>query len=484
MVRDVSSQNATSLGEMPHHDAEASEILAERLRQINDRRLMKGHLSTALARMMREPVEVIEHEIQYCKVKPWPDVTLALQMTLECANGNVRRCHVSCTIRPTVSKALEQFEDEVSRHSDRSIAVVPEMAMIVRLFPCDLVLTGLSAATDESGMLALFRAHLPHREDGCRPSALRYDVVHYKPQRLCTLRYTVQLTHPTGDLTGMTDVYGKVYCDDRWKSSLEFQSAMWRAACASETVWRTARPVVCVSKERFILQEAVDGRPFRRVFDELTQDDASEAELKQAECHLTAVARTVRSMQHAPIRLGPRLDFAALWGNQAKNLPYLAYSYPKLGRELGRLRTALARFEGTLCSQPLGPAHGDFAYANVLLEGGVVGVIDFDKGGQAEPAYDPAYFLTHLSSFGIRHPKRLRHVTRLCEVFRQAYLGLAPEVPPHRLALYEALDLVAYVLRNFKKQSHQPNWVPWAHAQIEYAWERLSWATRQGRFVS
>lgn len=484
MVRDVSPQSATSLGEIPHHDAEAREVLAERLRQINERQRMKGLLSTALAHMMREPVDVIEHEIQYCKVKPWPDINLALRVTMRCATGGVLRCHVSCTIRPTASNALEQFEDEVSRRSDRSIAVVPEMAMIVRLFPCDLVLTGLRAATNESGMLALFRRHLPRREDGCRPSALRYEVVHYKPQRLCTLRYTVQLTHPTDTVTGVADVYGKVYCDDRWKSSHEFQSAMWRAACAGDNVWRTARPVVCVAEERFILQEAVEGRPFRRVFDELTQEDASEAELARAERHLTAVAETVRSMQRAPVRLGPRLDFATLWESQAKNLPYLNHSHPKLGRELARLRTALARSEGTLCSQSLGPAHGDFAYANVVLENGVVGVIDFDKGGQAEPAYDPAYFLTHLSSFGIRHPKRLRHVTRLCEAFRQAYLGLAPEVPPHRLALYEALDLVAYVLRNFKKQSHQPNWVPWAHTQIEYAWERLTWATRQGRCAS
>ena len=484
MGRDVFWQDATPVGEGPSLDAGATEVLAERLRQINDRRLMKGLVSTALAHMLREPVDVVEHEVQYCKVKPWPDINLALQVTLRCATGGLRRCHLSCTIRPKTSNALEQFEDEVSRRSDRSIAVVPEMAMIVRLFPCDLVLTGLGAATNESGMIALLRAHLPPREDDCRPGALRYEVVHYKPERLCTLRYTVQLIHPTNRLTGVTDVYGKVYCDDRWKSSHEFQSAMWRAASASDNVWRTARPVVCVPEARFVLQEAVEGRPFRRVFDELTQDDASEAELTQAVRLLTAVARTVRLMQRAPVLLGPRLDFATLWGNQARNLPYLDHSYPRLGRELARLRTALARFEGRVGSLPLGPAHGDFAYANVLVDNGVVGVIDFDKGGQAEPAYDPAYFLTHLSSFGIRHPKRLRHVTRLCEVFRHAYLGFAPEVPPHRLALYEALDLVAYVLRNFKKQSHQPNWVPWADAQIACAWERLTWATRQRRCAS
>ena len=484
MVREAASQDAASPGEMPYRDDNVSDVVSRRLQQINERQLMRGLLGGALERMLGEPVEVDHYEIQYCKVKPWPDINLALVLTLRCANSSVLRRHVSCTIRPHVSSALEQFEDEVSRHSDRSIALVPEMSMLMRLFPCDPVLTGLNVATNVSGMLALLRAHLPHREDGCRPSALGYEVVHYKPERLCTLRYTVQLTDPAHRLTRVSDVYGKVYCDDRWKSSTEFQTAMWRAASASGNVWRTARPIASVPEDKFVLQEAVGGRPFRRVFDELTQENASEAELIQAERHLAAVACAVRSMQRTSLRLGSSLDFSTLWANQAKNLPYLEYAHPKLARELTRLRTAIARLEGTFCRQPLGPAHGDFAYANVLLEDEVVGVIDFDKGGQAEPAYDPAYFLTHLSSFGIRHPKRLRHVSRLCEAFRNTYLALAPDVPPHRLALYEALDLAAYVLRNFKKQSHQPNWLPWAEAQIEYAWERLTWAARQRSFAS
>jgi hypothetical protein len=69
----------------------------------------------------------------------------------------------------------------------------------------------------------------------------------------------------------------------------------------------------------------------------------------------------------------------------------------------------------------------------------------------------------------------------LCDHFRQAYLELAPDVSPRRLALYEALDLSAYVLRNFRKQSHQARWLKWATGQIESAWERLAHAARTGR---
>ena len=92
---------------------------------------------------------------------------------------------------------------------------------------------------------------------------------------------------------------------------------------------------------------------------------------------------------------------------------------------------------------------------------------------RAEEAFDVAYFLTHMWSFGIRHPKRMKHVAKLSLDMRQSYLELAPEVSSERLALYEALDFAAYVLRNFRKQSHQEQWLAWAGAQIEAAWDRL-----------
>jgi hypothetical protein len=65
------------------------------------------------------------------------------------------------------------------------------------------------------------------------------------------------------------------------------------------------------------------------------------------------------------------------------------------------------------------------------------------------------------------------HVAVLAERFRAAFLALAPEVSAERLALYEALDFAAYVLRNFRKQSHQTKWLAWATGQVAAAWDRL-----------
>jgi len=69
-------------------------------------------------------------------------------------------------------------------------------------------------------------------------------------------------------------------------------------------------------------------------------------------------------------------------------------------------------------------------------------------------------------------------VARLWQRFRDCYLGLAPEVSPARLSLYEALDFAGYVLRNFRKQSHQPGWLTWANGQVDAAWERLGLSSK------
>jgi hypothetical protein len=84
----------------------------------------------------------------------------------------------------------------------------------------------------------------------------------------------------------------------------------------------------------------------------------------------------------------------------------------------------------------------------------------------------------------LRHPERAAQLRRLCDQFRQAYFELAPAVSPRRLAVYEALDLSAYVLRNFRKRSHQTEWLGWAKGQIESAWERLDHAAAGGRSAS
>ena len=448
---------------------------------------MRPVLSAVLERLIGEPVTVEAYEVHFCKLEPWVFIDAAFTVTVRCPrNGGSVLRHLSSTFWSTTERAAEQYNDELSglangriatpfdtSHSQRGITLVPEMAMVARLFPVDPALTGLPGATDSDRMTSLLGTHLREcREDGWRPSLLDYEVMRYKPGHLCTVGYSVRLEHPRSPAAVTRQFFGKVFRDDRWQHRYALLEATWQAACASGGAWHAARPVASVPGWRFVLQEGVTGQQFRDVVAYLP-DNASEPQLSEAERRVRAVATAVRAMQLAPIALGPRCDFASLLECQDSNLEYLWQCQPVLAGELTRLRRELAKLERTIPMQPLVFAHGDLAHGNVLLDGERVGIIDFDKAGQAEPAYDVAYFLTHLSSFGIRRAGRQCNVARLREAFRSAYLGMAPEVSPRRLALYEALDLSAYVLRNFRKRSHEDTWLEWSRAQTILAWERL-----------
>jgi len=476
--------------------SDPAEILTSRLEQLRDRDYMKTVLQRALDDLSPRTVEVRDFEITYCKVKPWRDVSLALSVDSHYGrSGDSCRQFVSGSMwaslddarthwREELASATDGFAGEPGRdpHARASAVFVPELATVLRLFPADSVLTGLGPATDLAGMTALLSESLPEcRDEGWRMRDLEVEPVHYKPARLCTLRYSLLLDHPKGGESRRVHLFGKVYRDNRWEQSYETLATTWNAAAASGGAWHAARPIAVVPEWRFLVQSAVPGDRFRQALADLTVDDARPDQLRQVAGHLEAVARAVRSLQRAPVAQGPRLDFAALFAAQQRNLDYLGGVHDGTARELERLRREIERVAAATPASALVLSHGDFAHGNVMLHGNEVGIIDFDRMGQAEPAYDVAYFLTHLTSFTLRHPRRAAHMRPLCDHFRAAYLELAPEVSPRRLALYEALDLSAYVLRNFRKQSHQARWLKWAGGQIESAWERLDHAARVGR---
>ncbi len=458
---------------------DAAAALSERLTRLADGALMRTLLQQALDDLWPQCFTVEDYAIDHCKVTPWREISVALSLTRRSTRtGERSRQIIAATVFATV--------DEARRHLQRSrpvcdtaasLALVPEMAMVMRPFPFDTGLSGLGHATDTGAMTAVLAAHLPQcRDQGWRVRGLVCEPLQYKPQRLCTLRYTITLDRSGTFDEQRLEVFGKVYRDDRWRRSYALLEATWQASVDSGGTWAAAQPLAAVESCRLIIQSAVRGRQFRHVLGDVTAGGGHPDDLGNAETYLTAVARAVHRLQQAPIALGSWLDFRTLLGAQRDNLSCLYQVHPQLARELQQVRAAVERLAERSPASPVGFAHGDFAHGNVLVGTGPVGIIDFDRAGQAEAAYDAAYFLTHLSSFGLRHLERAGLVRRLSEYFRETFCALA-RVSPQRLAVYEALDLSAYVLRNFRKRSHQPEWIGWATGQIQAAWERLEAAS-------
>ena len=477
----------------PRDGGETSGVLAQRLEQLRDPGWLATVLETALAQMTSARPRVTGHEIDYCKIKPNRDINVALRAHLAGGAGPSQQ-RFSCTIYASAAvlrqKLAEDERSELPASTSRRlaaagfappVAVLDDPAMIVRVFPVDPALPGLAPATDAEAMLPLFGARLADcLRLGRPPHRFAHEVLHYKPRRSCAIHYTIDLGG--GELS--VRVYGKLSRDERGLRYHQLQTSAFSASMASGGLWRAARPVDYVPQWRLMLQEAVPGRDFRVAFADLTPDRATPAQLDEVGRLLDGIARAIHGLQRAPIVPGAVLTFDRLLAAQDRNLHYMQGLQPELAKDLAAIRKEAARLARETPANPLVFAHGDFAHGNLLVDGARIGIIDFDKAGAAEPAYDVAYFLTHMWSFGLRHDKRMPHVVRLCERFRSAYLGLAPEVSSARLALYEALDFAAYVLRNFRKQSHQASWLLWARGQVDAAWDRLGVAAGKKGAIS
>ena len=465
--------------ELETDDGAVTGVLARRLEQLRDAKWLNSVLESALAQMMTTGPRVTAHDIDYCKIKPNRDINVALRARLGSNGGVPHRLSATFYASPATCR-MKHAED--AQHEPlpatrqqllaagfvRPVAVLDEPAMILRAFPMDPALPGLAAATDTSEMLPLFASRLEAcRRTGVAPRGFTHEILHYKPRRSCAIHYRIDLGGDTAR------VYGKLSRDERGQHHHQLLTSAFEAASASGGAWRAARPMGYVEQWRLLLQEAVPGRDFRLVFADLTPDDVTDAQLTQAGRLLDGIASAVRGLQRAPIVPGAMMTFEKLLGAQERNLHYMSKLQPGLAGELGAIRGEAIRLQRETRAGDLVFAHGDFAHGNLLIEGDRIGIIDFDKAGAAEPAYDVAYFLTHMWSFGLRHQKRMRHVQALCQRFRAAYLAQAPEVSSERLALYEALDFAAYVLRNFRKQSHQGSWLEWAQGQVAAAWDRL-----------
>jgi aminoglycoside phosphotransferase (APT) family kinase protein len=132
----------------------------------------------------------------------------------------------------------------------------------------------------------------------------------------------------------------------------------------------------------------------------------------------------------------------------------------------GAATPLLARLNALAREHPadsLRPAHHSFRPAQVLLNDGQIGFIDFDGFCSAEPAIDVGLFRAIVKDVGLQalqgrkwsggrppRPEHLAQLDELCEGYSMSYESVA-SISRRRVALWEALYLLRLVLHSWTK---------------------------------
>ena len=290
---------------------------------------------------------------------------------------------------------------------------VPELDLLLWLWPCDPVLSQLAALLEPAVTQSLWDA-----------PAADIQVPRYEPERRATLRYT----HADGRV-----IYAKTFADTRGETVFRRFAWMWERAQQSADAPLVARPLQCSADGRTLFQEAARGTPLLQ----LALDPPNGK-------WLLPLAHAIATVHTAPASLaGPSPRDREHWLVEVRRrrnkisrvLPELTELADATANAIVHAAAHLPMHEPTLI-------HGDFHPDQVWFDGQRIVLFDFDECALGDPMEDLAEFIVKLPAGAINAQ------------FVAQWLGAYAQVAPQsfcrqRLAWHMAVQQLLQASRAF-----------------------------------
>jgi Ser/Thr protein kinase RdoA (MazF antagonist) len=233
---------------------------------------------------------------------------------------------------------------------------------------------------------------------------------------------------------GPERVIAKTYSSEKGRIAFDGMVALWRSPLRTSEHVTIAEPLAFVEELNVLLQGPVPGT---ETLKDLVKPALAAGDLDVVGQAFGRTARGLAALHGCGAAATP-----ATWQQELADvrnrLTRLARWVPDVDRPASTWLDKLDE-RARLCpaDTPV-PSHRSFRPAQVLLDGGEVGFIDFDGFCEAEPAMDLALFVATVKNLGMRAGAPTDQVERLCDGFVDEYRGFG-EVTPERVALWEAL---------------------------------------------
>lgn len=350
---------------------------------------------------------------------------------------------------------------------------LPELRLQLRTQAADVALPAVALLTDPDEARPLLEDILRTGEFECddlRLAAVTPQVTAYKPGVRCTVLCHLEYVGEAGDRRWPAMLVAKVHDDDEGERSYRTLRQLWDSPLGRSEHVAIARPLAYDPQLRLLVTSAIpEEQTLKELISSALLEETGETEASlAATMRLTALG--LADLHQCGVAHGPVVSWDDELAVLRKKRDKLAAVVPRLdalGRSVfERLQVAAAATP----AEPVGPVHHSFRPAQVLIAGGRIGFIDFDKLCQSEPGSDLAMFLTKIRHAGLNKlhasredeedealddAARLARIVRtddICEGFVTEYEKQAP-VSRERVALWEALELFSLVLSAAKKMN-------------------------------
>jgi ABC-type multidrug transport system fused ATPase/permease subunit len=344
-----------------------------------------------------------------------------------------------------------------------AVAALDALPIAVYPFPIDPELPTLIRATDPTEMLTVFRGALPQALgnllmlDACRVQPARYP-----RRRRCVLRYDLEGRFGMSGEPARCTLYGKLGADYPGQAE-KLLSALRERSGSGPYPFRVPRLLAARPELNLVVLEQVPGAPQigPLIKSRFLGSPVESAPITLEEA-VEACAHIISALHGWQIEVGPCRSLAADLGALRPEVELVSRMSPDLGAQLDECLRKIADRAVTLDPMSLKLSHGDYTHDQVLFDGHVCGLLDFDGLCLAEPALDLGQFCAYLR-LACAKAERAAATGRsglgdeLSELFVRSYVSAAEMGAAEvgrlrgRIGLHEALRLVRICVHSWQQ---------------------------------
>ncbi len=340
------------------------------------------------------------------------------------------------------------------------VAFVPELDMVVEVFPYDRRLPQLARVMD--GAPRRLEPVLLERLGPGRWQAVASSLepTRYRTEMGAVLRSALTAREVEARRIASARCYLKVYRDDRGREAFD-RLHSWTQG--PRRGYGLVRPLAYWSDMRTLVLEEATGTSLK----ELVQGDGEPvAALRTAARATAAFARDDLGLTRVDL-VGDQIDEL----NRAS--AFLHWACPD---RRGEVRAIVAGVVAGLTDAPPAPTHGDLKPDHVFLSDGRAVFVDLDSAVLADPVRDPAHFCSYLLGRVGLDALSMSRARALAAEFVDAYFSCVPREWRRRFPFHCAGALVEVACGIFRHQ--RPGWREGAAAALEEARHVLAGSLR------